>query len=206
MLLKKIAIATMLLSTTGVALAGISGTPYIGAGLGLNQQMFNDKWGSYTTNYGGTGGVVNVYGGYGALVNKNIYLGGEILANTTTGVVEAVKSSSDNSSLKFRTKYTYGASILPGYMLTDNTMVYARVGIVKTKFNVKSDLETIEDESENTTVAGGQFGLGMQTKVARNMDLRGEYVYTNYNSFHSFGNKINASSGQANVGVVYSFS
>src|SRR5580698_5901622 len=101
-MLKKIALATMLLSTSIVAEASIQGTPYIGAGLGLNQQFFENKFDDYKSNFGGTSGLVNVYAGYGALINKNIYLGGEVLANTTIGEVEAAKSG-DLASLKYRT-------------------------------------------------------------------------------------------------------
>jgi outer membrane autotransporter protein len=91
-------------------------------------------------------------------------------------------------------------------MLTNDSMVYARVGVVKTKFNVKADVSSLGDESSNETVTGGQLGLGLQTKVTQKVDLRGEYVYTGYNSFHAVGEKVNASSGQATVGVVYNFS
>lgn len=202
-MLKKIAVAAILISGSSVALANISGSPYIGAGLGLNQQIFENKYGATETNFGGTGGLVNIYGGYGARVNKNIYLGGEVLANTTTGVVDAAEASS--ASLKFRTKYSYGASLIPGLMLSDNTMLYARAGVVKTKFNVKAEVPGASS-SDNNTVSGAQFGLGLQTKVTQKMDLRGEYVYTDYNTFHSLGNKIEATSGQANFGLVYNIS
>jgi outer membrane immunogenic protein len=200
---KKIAVATILLASSQVTLANISGTPYIGASVGVNHQLFQEKVDSYKANFGGTGGIINIFGGYGARVNKNIYLGGEIFANTTTGVVTASEVMDDAASLKLRTKYSYGASLIPGLMLSENTMLYGRLGVVKTKFNEKAQIPGVPSLSENNTVTGGQFGLGLQTKVTQKMDLRGEYIYTDYNSFHSLDSKVNASSGQANIGIVY---
>ena len=203
---KKLAIVSVLLASSSAF--ALNGTPYIGAGFGVNHQLFEDKIEGATIDFGGTGAIFNVNAGYGALVAPRIYLGGELLANATTSNVEGMKLDDDSVSLKLKTKYSYGASIIPGVMISDNTMAYARVGIVRTRFDVKqtADFDATDlfpTGSDQNTVTGGQFGLGMQTKVINNVDLRGEYVYSSYHSFNTMDNNIDPSSGQATVGVVY---
>ncbi len=151
---KKIAVASIILAaSSSVAFAGAA--PYVGAALGVNTLTSSSG-----TNYRGV--PVDVFGGYGATINTNLYLGGEVFVTPFTGTV----SKSDNT---LRTTYAYGASILPGIMFSDHTLGYVRAGIVRSHF-------TSIGQNRN----GGQLGVGMQTSVAQNLDLRTEYVYTAY--------------------------
>lgn len=205
---KKLMIASVLLASSSAF--AINGAPYIGAGFGVNQQLFEDETNGATIDFGGTGALFNASLGYGTLVMPKVYLGGELLANVATADVQGEKLNDDSLTLKFKTKYSYGLSLIPGIMLTDNTMGYARVGIVRTRFDVKQTThvdptDIFQDGSDQNTVTGGQFGLGVQTKLTNNFDLRGEYVYNTYHSFNTMDNKIDPSSGYATVGFVYKF-
>jgi len=80
-------------------------------------------------------------------------------------------------------------------MLSDHTMAYARLGVVRTRFSDTSSTQT-----------GGQFGVGMQTTVTQNVDLRGEYVYTAYSSFNNSISSISSPRSDAfNLGLIYKF-
>lgn len=202
---KKLAIASaILLTTSTIAVAATNGSPYLSAGVGVNHQIFKIDSGDAEATSGGTGALFNIAAGYSAIVAPNFVLAAEILANTTTGNVLAGKLDEDNISAKYNTKYTYGVSVLPGYQLSDSTLAYARVGVVKTRIDIDAKSPGV-DTTEKNTVTGGQFGLGLQTKVASNVDVRGEYSYTAYRSFDVLSEKVNASSGQATVGIVYKF-
>lgn len=151
---KKIAVASIILAASS-SVAFASASPYVGAALGVNTLTSTSG-----TNYRGV--PVDVFAGYGATINTNLYLGGEVFVTPMTGTI-----SSSNSNL--RTTYGFGASILPGIMFSDHTLGYIRAGVVRSHFS---------SIGQNKT--GGQLGVGMQTSVAQNIDIRTEYVYTAY--------------------------
>jgi len=152
---KKIAVASIILAASS-SVAFASASPYVGAALGVNTLTSTSG-----TNYRGV--PVDVFAGYGATINTNLYLAGEVFVTPMTGTI-----SSSNNNL--RTTYGFGASILPGIMFSDHTLGYIRAGLVRSHFS---------SIGENKT--GGQLGVGMQTSVAQNIDLRTEYVFTAYN-------------------------
>ncbi|MDR3492665.1 MAG: hypothetical protein P4M12_11610 [Gammaproteobacteria bacterium] len=149
-----------------------SGVAYVGAGLGVNM----------VSSYKGL--IGNLFAGYGKLLddNQKFYLGGEVLADA--GSIPLSGKSYGN-----RATYGLGASIIPGYMLTKDTMAYGRVGV-----------KALHYTGTNSTHTGGQLGLGVQTNVAQNWDVRGEYSYTGYGIFKNFTQH---GSNQVNLGLVY---
>lgn len=171
---KKLLVASAILAaSSSVALAGAA--PYIGGSLGVQANTSTDANARVLP--------VTVFGGYGATVGQNIYLAGEIFG---------LPGSSSLNSNGLRTTYGYGASIIPGVMLSDHTMAYARGGVVRSQFT-----------TANKIVTGGQLGLGLQTNVAQNWDLRGEYIYTAYRSVSSDIGKPRGD--QVNFGLMYKF-
>lgn len=168
-MLKKLFIASaILISSSTVAFA--NGVPYIGAGLGVKS----------------TNGVrfmpLNIFGGYGGIVSPGIYLAGELSADLT--------SINLSSSSLLKTTYGLAASVIPGILLSDTTMLYGRAGVIRSNFSYPG---------YHNYANGGQLGLGMQTRVAQNLSLRGEYVYTSYSR------SLSPTSDQFNLGLVYKF-
>ena len=156
--MKKIILASAMLAAT-VGVTAVNAAPYVGASVGVTVN-------SSTNAVGGNPGVfrgipVKVFAGYGSMLSQAFYLAGELTGTLGTGEI----STSNN----MKTSYGFGLSVLPGVMLNDNAMAYARVGYVKSRFS-----------SLNSMVNGAQFGLGLQTSVTQNMDVRGEYAYTDY--------------------------
>jgi opacity protein-like surface antigen len=191
-MLKKILIASsILVVTTGIAAANPA--PYVGASLGITANT------SSSTAYGTHDGAIlsapsnfrgvpfSIFAGYGGVINENYYLAGEL-----TGTVVAADISNNNG---LKTNYGYGASILPGVMLSDHTLAFARAGVVRTRFS-----------NADTTQTGGQFGLGLQTTLTQNVDVRGEYDYTAYSSLNnSMGRISSPRSDAATVALIYKF-
>ncbi|MEO8402144.1 MAG: outer membrane beta-barrel protein [Gammaproteobacteria bacterium] len=172
---KKLLVASAVLAATST-MACAAGAPYLGAGLGLVNT---------TSGYSNFRGIpLTVFGGYGAIVNQNIYLAGELFANLGTSVLN---SNTTFGVPSLRTTYGYGLSFIPGLMLSEHSMVFGRVGVVKTRFG-----------STNNTRTGGQIGMGLQTSLTQNWDIRGEYDYTKYRNF-------SAKSDAFNLGLVYKF-
>lgn len=183
-MLKKLIIGSAILVTTSGA-AFANAAPYVGAGLGVLANTTN------SANSGSYRGVpFNVFAGYGGVLTESFYLAGELTGTLTTGVI------ADNGMIK--STYSYGASILPGVMLSDHTLAFLRAGVVRTRFSEISTSQT-----------GGQFGFGMQTSLTQSVDLRGEYDFTAYRSVNAkfAGTRYSAKPRQDafNLSLVYKF-
>ncbi len=174
---KKIVIASVILASSSVAFG--SASPYVGAALGIN--TITSTSGS---NYRGV--PVDLFAGYGATINTNLYLGGEVFLTPFTGTLS---NTSYLSSLK--TTYGYGVSVMPGVMFSDHTLGYVRAGVVKSHFSALGQNKT-----------GGQLGLGMQTNVTQDVDLRAEYVFTAYSNVSA---SRSPKSDAFKLGLIYKF-
>lgn len=159
--------------------ASNGGTVYIGGYVGEATNTTMTK----NANYRGMPFTLNM--GYGALLSQNFYLAGEFFG------VLGTASLNDNG---LKSTYGYGLSLLPGIMLGDHTMTFFRAGFVRTRFT-----PTI---SGNRNANGGQLGLGLQLGLTQNLDLRGEYNYTAYQSFSGIASP---KQDAFNIGVIYKF-
>jgi outer membrane immunogenic protein len=199
-MLKQLLIASAVLATTAsVAFAGhaykgeykgeapcptyqYTTGPYVGFSLG-------DR-----TNYNGSPSVfkgidANLSLGYGMMMNPAFYLAGEVFGLYTINVKDfpSVTGTTTNS---VKSTWGWGLSVIPGYMITDYVLAYVRLGGISTRFN-----------NADVTRTGWQVGVGGQTNVYQNWDLRAEYVYTGYG-------RVNGAKTQSdvfNVGLVYKF-
>lgn len=181
---KKILLTSAIMMTSaGVAMA--TPAPYVGASLGINVNTTSSAANSQAANFRGV--PFSLFAGYGGVVSQSFYLAGELTG--TAGTAEL----SNNNSLK--TTYGYGASVIPGVMLSDHTLAFARGGFVRSRFS-----------NQSKSVSGGQLGLGLQTSLTQNLDLRGEYDFTGYKSVNVGGARISAPRADAfNLGLVYKF-
>lgn len=180
-MLKKIVLTSSILAlTAGVALANTA--PYIGASTGVTTNTANKTGGSYR------GMPFNVFAGYGGVVSQSFYLAGEL-----TGTI----ANADISNNGLRSTSGIGISVIPGVMLSDHTMAFARAGVVRTHFSVPGT------SGQNQT--GGQMGLGLQTSLTQNVDLRGEYDYVAYRSVNTYGISLKPRTDQYTLGLVYKF-
>ena len=147
-------------------------TPYVGGSLGVTDLAI------YKNGRVQAGAIGKLFGGSGTTVgvNKNIYLGGEL--------------NLDLAHYPYSSGATYGlgASFIPGVMVTKDTMIYGRVGVEANRHNHSS-----------TTHLGNQLGLGLQTSLAKNWDIRGEYVHVS----NAMGNM--SGNSQLNLGLAYKF-
>ncbi len=190
-MLKKVLLASAIALTASSA-AVASTAPYVGASIGIVNNTANVKVnGSETTGGAYRGVPFNLFAGYGGVINQNFYLAGELF-----GTVGTANISDNAGSTGLKTSYGLGAAIIPGIMLSDHTLAYVRAGVVRSRFS---------DADMSRT--GGQFGLGMQTALTQNVDLRGEYDFVAYQSKNvntPFGSvSVAPRSDQFGLGLVY---
>lgn len=163
-----------------------NGVPYIGGSVGIQANSSND--GNAVRQGGDNARVVpmTIFAGYGATLAQSFYLGGEIFG------VPGSFNINDNG---LKSTYGYGISFIPGLLFGEHTMGYGRLGLVRTRFNTAL--------SGDNTVTGLQLGLGLQTSIAQNLDLRGEYVFSAYRKISPFVNTLRTDA--FNLGLVYTF-
>jgi opacity protein-like surface antigen len=130
------------------------------AGLGI--AMLNDK--------GFTGLMPKVMLGYGLFYGKdrNFYTALEI-----GGGAGSILLSGDNQH--FRVSNFFNASIIPGYMIYDEVMLYARLGGQATRYS-----------KLNSTKNGGVYGIGLEINNSQNWDTRFEYNYANNKNLNQY--------------------
>ncbi len=182
---KLLCVSSLLISTAVTA----HPAPYVGAGLGVNvitsTSVATSSGFGQAANFRGV--PYNVFLGYGGVVTDTFYLAGELTGTLATSTI------SNKNGLK--TSYGYGVSVLPGVMLSDHTLAFARAGFVRTRFTNAHSMQT-----------GGQLGAGLQTSVTQNVDLRGEYDFTAYHSFDNNHGRISAPRSDAfNLSLIYKF-
>ena len=154
--------------------------PYIGFSVGSRTNWAPTSVGTFK----GFSGILSV--GYSMMVNPMWYLAGEFFASNTARL-----SSSNNGSI--RSTWNYGLDIIPGVMIADCILGYARAGVIRTQFHGAF--------TGNTGRTGWRVGLGAQANLVQNWDGRMEYIYNQYDRKNN--NKVQAE--EINIGVVYKF-
>jgi len=152
-MLKKLLTASMALALSSNVWA--YGAPYVGVSSGIKTNTAN------IVNFRGVPG--NLFFGYGANLDSNFYLAGEIFGTAGTITIK------DNG---LKSTWAYGLSFLPGLMISDHTMAFARLSLMRTHFTPSA--------AGSSQASGVQLGVGLQTSLTQNWDLRGEYDYTGY--------------------------
>ena len=160
-MLKKILLASALVAACSTAAIASTG-PYVGGSIGF---------GGYQSQRGAT---VAAFGGYGWNLGatERFYLGSELDVNL----------SYYNS---YNTTYGFGMSVLPGVLVTKDTLIFLRGGL-------HSNYPTHKYGYNNY---GSHYGVGVQTAVAAKWDVRGEYTRMN-----------TPNSGIFSIGLIYKLS
>lgn len=156
--------------------------PYLGLSVGVR----NNYTGTPTV-YKGIEGILSA--GYGVMLNPLWYLAGEIFVGDSAQIKNYKDQLTNTNGVK--TTWNFGASLIPGFMITDHVLMYLRGGATRARFSTQSVNKT-----------GWHIGVGGQTNVWQNWDVRGEYVYTQYPSVTNIGKP---GTDQFNLGVIYKF-
>lgn len=166
-----------------------------------------------------TGWVGGLFLGYGQYLTDLFYLGGEVLGNysgaqtsyniATSITTPAGVTSTASASNTFRVRGSWGVALLPGIRLNDTSLGYIRLGwnwaYMRSSSNVIANGMTVASGSNNRTVNGFDFGLGIETLVFQNWSVRTEYNHAYYNSFNGGGFSNNPSDNQFMLGILYHF-
>ncbi len=184
--LKFTAIA-LALSTTAVtsAFASTAAGPYVGFGLGAYNANINQNGYNYSDQ--NPQASVGVFGGYQWNFGQEA-LAAELSYNSNVGEINEPSGTS-------KLKNDWQVSVLPGYNFTDSTEGYVRVGWTQAN----------GDGAYSHTYQGAVLGLGVDHSITRNMALRLEWQYMNFNSFNPGSGDVNPTTEGVNVSLRYGF-
>lgn len=191
---------------------------YLGVGGGydaykIRQQLaVVDDFGNYFTfdpSYSAKGWNASAFTGYGLYFNW-FYFGGEI--NAVASAAESTHTMAVNGftlNEELRARQSYGVALLPGFRANDYTLIYARLGYLRTSMrNTETasilGLGTFTD-SVTEWLNGFNYGVGIETAICQNTSIRGEYTYTSYGTFNNGITKFTPNNSSFTLGVNYHF-
>lgn len=210
----KIVIGCAVLAATS-SMAFAADGAYVGGSLGLNSNTFKlvDP-ASQSTNFSNRELTIGGLGGYGTSVSDLIYLGGEAFVNGGSSSTSTKTIVAGTQTAKLTSTYSFGLDFVPGIKVTPTTMIYGKVGISGTRFKLTENIAPGNVSgvtgSDSANHLGARLGLGVQTDVATNLAVRGEFVHTAYRGFTDpnitgFQNRITPKTNTATVALVYKF-
>lgn len=201
----KYAMKKLLVATLGMACANmaVANGFYAGAGLGAigmknklsstSTTTRDDVTTVYEENDFNSKVAVNgsLFMGYAFFFPNKTFLGLEAFANATSLTTDNSVSNdyaTIDSTLKLNS--VYGLRLLPGYQLSHASVVYAIAGVAFADAKIQSTLSgnVLDDPmldspyDETRHLSGYQLGLGAMTHVTQHVLVRGDLIYSGYQS------------------------
>ena len=129
----------------------------------------------------GPGADGGIFAGY-AVTAGALFLGAEADAEVSNADWN-IKRDPTGRIYSVAKDYTLGASLLAGYIVNGNTLIYGRLGIADTRFDNKySDEGGINTVTPSVTRNGLRYGGGVEMPVGEDTFIRFDYTWTRYGS------------------------
>jgi len=202
-------VALLLTGCTAVYADGM--LPYFGGEIGYDtgKWKIRDVTGAKVTPKS-NGALAGLFAGLSWTLAPKFIVNTEIFGNysstgTSNQTINITGGGTTQASMRMR--YSYGATLMPGFKFNEAAKIYLRAGVIRSLFNLHQTTPPVGAGSNlsQNNVGGGQFGVGIQGDVGNAWGVRAEYDYMTYNSFTAFGNTISPRDNQIKVGVLYNF-
>lgn len=164
---------------------------YMGANLGhgtlgtrLTGTQYDSGVGPYdfTGDFARTGFTGGFFAGYGHTFNR-IYVGMELEAEAANFGWEHERDTAGAGGRDFASEKRggYGGSVRIGYVLPNGSLLYGRIGPVRTRFNTFYSRGAGTPVNQSDSFDGTRVGLGAEIPASQNTFVRMDYSYTRYN-------------------------
>lgn len=197
--------AALALSVTAVSADGYTGVKagpydrpfswtgfYLGAGVGYSAGTSELTPGTTDISLQGAQGVVSA--GYDVQVSPNVVLG--VLVDYAFGDVDG-----DLFPLRFTISNQWAVGARAGFLATARSLWYANAGWTRADFDLTVPGFTLVDKSLNGFFVGG----GVEQALSRNVSLKLEYRFSDYENFNFGGIKFDNTVHSVRLGVNYKF-
>lgn len=194
---------------------------YVGAGLGYDSYRIRE-----TTGFVATDGDIftlnqlinpigrngSVFAGYGQYYDW-FYIAGEIFAKGSTAAANDTIAMVDLTyNTRVNVRYTYGIAILPGVRLSNASLLYVRLGAMRTMMKIQEygsgvfEPDALFTSPRLPWLNGISLGIGLETAIYKSFSVRAEYNHTSYASFTSLlSSKFSPSNNEASLSLLYHF-
>lgn len=216
--MKKVIVAVSALFLTNTALAGNFEGFSVFAKAG-SQSVDNElKWigtnGDVSKSDGnGRSSLATIVGAdYGFKVNDKFLtlVGVEFKINNSDVYKsnEYDSSTGDTSKTKYEQKNAYSIYLAPGYLINEETLIYAKLSYNKTKIEGKfTDYDASASETTNTKYSrnfdGFGYGIGARVSLNKNLFLNAEWQKIQFdNESKTFGNGVIKAKPDATIGTI----
>lgn len=128
----------------------------------------------------GTGVFGTVFAGY-ACQHDKWYLAAEINANLSSSAFSASnveRLRGNSSSTQYKLKNSVGLSVLPGYFLAENTLLYLRLAYANARLQVQTSDSSLQNVSHRS--GGIRYGLGLRQSINKRFSFRVDYSVANF--------------------------
>ena len=204
---------------------------YTGIGLGYDSTNFHklltishinsDELYYKNDNLNGDGLYVSGFIGYKWIINR-ISIATELSTHLNSlkyhGYVNDNYNTHEISHGDFTINKSYGVSLLPGFLMTENVVLYGRIGAERGYFKYsehKIKPNGANGITETKWLNGIRYGIGMATELSKTLQLQLEYNRIAYQTY--FDNtyplapdvvriiKLTPKSNQMELSLVYNF-
>ena len=141
--------------------------------------------GSSQADFGADGIAGGVFSGYSITHERWVY-GLEVEAEDSSLEWDHKKNKTESRTFSVKQNEGLGASARLGYTMLDGSILYGRVGFIKTRFETSYKMNELpqDDYSETQTLTGLRLGLGLDVPLTEQWFWRMETTYTDYESYH----------------------
>lgn len=167
---------------------------YMGASLGhgvLGTNLTGTQWDgsppsgpySFTGDFARQGFTGGIFAGYGHTF-RQVYVGLELegeAANFGWEHQRAAGGGGGGRDFAADKRGGYGAGVRLGYVLPNGSLLYGRIGEVRTRFNTYYHRGNGPEVNQSDTLDGLRVGLGAEIPATQNTFIRMDYSYTRYN-------------------------
>ena len=141
---------------------------------------------SFTGDFANAGGGANFFGGYGYTFGR-VYLGVELEADAANfgWYHERQTGGSGGRDFAVEKRGSYGGALRVGYALPNGSLLYGRIGQVRTRFNTTYNKGASSAQWIDRTdrLNGTRLGIGAEVPAFRSAFVRMDYTYTKYDSY-----------------------
>lgn len=126
------------------------------------------------------GGLLGLYGGYGTVIGRG-YLGLEAEADISA-INWNIDREANGRTYSAEHDYSFGGTARAGLLIGDAALIYARVGVVRTRFDIDYATSGLAVRSLDTRT-GLRYGGGIEIGLGPRARLRLDYTITDYASY-----------------------
>lgn len=206
-----LAVVVLLSATTTTVSADAFDGPYVGAGLAVNKMSaklsssYTESTGYFENDQSSFGGdkfdvAANLAVGYGLNLGQ-FNLAFELSFQNSYGESKPYTYSEPGFSESISMELTKGVavSVMPGFRVGKDTLLYGRLGYVRAKGKVNYSDSTGFSESGSAKLRGMLYGIGMKHAFTPNLSALLEYQAVNFKSKEIFNE-----TGSCGAGCSYS--